>query len=179
MTKIDPVTLEVVGNYLVSAVREMGTTLMRTAYSVILREQMDCTTALFDRDGQLIAQADHVPSHQGTLAYAARYVAENFELDPGDVIVLNHPYKGGTHHPDIMIFRPVFYGEELVALSAALGHQIDVGGRSPGSVATDARDVFEEGLIIPPLKLYKRGELVEEVLDIIAANIQRLYDSRL
>ncbi|MGE0238725.1 MAG: hydantoinase B/oxoprolinase family protein [Parvibaculaceae bacterium] len=172
MTKIDPVTLEVVGNYLVSTVREMGTTLMRTAYSVILREQMDCTTALFDRQGQLIAQADHVPSHQGTLAYAARYVASNFELEPGDVVALNHPYRGGTHHPDIMIFRPVFHHGKLVAMAAALGHHIDVGGRSPGSVATDARDVFEEGLIIPPLKLYKRGQLVQEVLDIIAANIR-------
>ena len=97
---------------------------------------------------------------------------EHFELEPGDVVILNHPYQGGTHHPDIMIFKPVFHDGRLVALAAALGHQIDVGGRSPGSVATDARDVFEEGLIIPPLKLYKRGELVQEVLDIIAANIR-------
>lgn len=172
MKAIDPVTFEVVGNYLVSCVREMGTTLMRTAYSVVLREQMDCTAALFDPQGQLIAQADHVPSHQGTLAYAARYVVDLFELDPGDVVILNHPYRGGTHHPDIMIFRPVFHDGRLVAIAAALGHQIDVGGRSPGSVATDARDVYEEGLIIPPLKLYRRGELVTEVIDMIAANIR-------
>lgn len=172
MSGVDPVTLEVVGNALVSAVREMGATLMRTAYSVVLREQMDCTTALFDPTGQLIAQADHVPSHQGTLAYAARHVAKEFVMDEGDVIILNHPYRGGTHHPDIMIFRPVFFEGRVVALSAALGHQIDVGGRSPGSVATDARDVFEEGLIIPPMKLYRRGHLVEEVMEIIAANIR-------
>ncbi|MBV9522045.1 MAG: hydantoinase B/oxoprolinase family protein [Alphaproteobacteria bacterium] len=172
MSSFDPVLLEVVGNYLVSTVREMGTTLMRTAYSVVLREQMDCTTALFDPTGRLIAQADHVPSHQGTLSYAARWTAANFELHPEDVVVLNHPYRGGTHHPDIMIFRPIFFGGKLVALAGALGHQIDVGGRSPGSVATDARDVFEEGLIIPPLKLYKRGVLVEEVLEMIAANIR-------
>lgn len=172
MSRFDPVTLEVVGNYLVASVREMGATLMRTAYSVVLREQMDCTTALFDPRGQLIAQADHVPSHQGTLSYAARWVSEHFALDPEDVVVLNHPYRGGTHHPDIMIFRPIFFGDKLVAIAGALGHQIDVGGRSPGSVATDARDVFEEGLIIPPLKLYKRGRLVEEVLEMIAANIR-------
>lgn len=174
MTKpeFDPVTLEVVGNYLVSTVREMGATLMRTAYSVILREQMDCTTALFDPSGQLIAQADHVPSHQGTLSYAARWVATHFEMDPGDIVVLNDPYKGGTHHPDIMIFRPIFYEGRQVALAGALGHQIDVGGRSPGSVATDARDVFEEGLIIPPLKLYRAGRLVEEVFQMIEANIR-------
>lgn len=172
MSAVDPVTLEVVGNYLVSSVREMGATLMRTAYSVILREQMDCTAALFDPHGALIAQADHVPSHQGTLAYAARHVARHFDMDPGDVIILNHPYQGGTHHPDIMIFRPVFFSGRLVALAAALGHQIDVGGRSPGSVATDARDVFEEGLIIPPMKLYRRGQLVEEVIELISANIR-------
>jgi N-methylhydantoinase B len=169
---IDPVTLEVVGNFLVSTVREMGTALMRTAYSVVLREQMDCSTALFDTTGQLIAQANHVPSHQGTLSYAARYVCKHFALEPDDVVILNHPYHGGTHHPDIMIFKPVFHDHKLVALAGALGHQIDVGGRSPGSVATDARDVFEEGLIIPAMKLYKRGEVVEEVLQMIAANIR-------
>jgi N-methylhydantoinase B len=172
MSAHDPVTLEVVGNHLVSTVREMGAALMRTAYSVVLREQMDCTTALFDPAGQLIAQADHVPSHQGTLAYAARHVAATFEMEEGDVIALNDPYRGGTHHPDIMIFRPVFHEGRLVAIAGALGHQIDVGGRSPGSVATDARDVFEEGLIIPPLKLYRRGELAEDVMEMIAANIR-------
>lgn len=172
MTNFDPVTLEVVGNYLVSAVREMGTTLMRTAYSVVLREQMDCTTALFGVDGKLIAQADHVPSHQGTLSFAARWVSEHFELEPEDVVILNDPYRGGTHHPDIMIFKPVFYAGKQVALAGALGHHIDVGGRSPGSVSTDARDVYEEGLIIPPMKLYRRGVVVDEILQMIAANIR-------
>ncbi|HLI11628.1 MAG TPA: hydantoinase B/oxoprolinase family protein [Alphaproteobacteria bacterium] len=171
-TNIDPVTLEVVGNYLVSTVREMGATLMRTAYSVILREQMDCTAALFDPTGQLIAQADHVPSHQGTLSYGAKYVAKNLPLEPDDVVIMNHPYQGGTHHPDIMIFKPIYAGPDQVALAGALGHQIDVGGRSPGSVATDARDVYEEGLIIPPLKLYKKGQMVDEVLKMIEANIR-------
>ncbi len=169
---IDPVTIEVVGKYLVSAVREMGTTLMRTAYSTIIRESMDCTTALFDPEGQLIAQADHVPSHQGTLSHAAKHVLRTMTMAPEDVVVLNHPYRGGTHHPDIMIFKPVFDGDRLVALAGSLGHHIDVGGRSPGSVATDARDVFEEGLMIPPLKLVKGGEAVPEVLEMIAANIR-------
>jgi N-methylhydantoinase B len=172
MKKLDPVTLEVVGNHLITTVREMGTTLMRTAYSTIMREQMDCTTALFDPAGQLIAQADHVPSHQGTLSYAAKHVARQFTLDPGDVVIMNHPYRGGTHHPDVMIFKPVFHDGVQVALAAALGHHLDVGGRSPGSVATDARDVYEEGLIIPPMKLYRAGRLVEEVFELIAANIR-------
>ncbi len=172
MRNVDPVSLEVVGNYLVSAVREMNTTLRRTSYSTILRESMDCSTALFDPLGQMIGQADHVPSHQGSLAKAARMVAEDIPLDPGDVIILNHPYEGGTHHPDIMIFKPVFHDGHLVAIASALGHHIDVGGRSPGSISTDARDVFEEGLMIPPMKLYRRGELVPEILKMIEANIR-------
>lgn len=172
MNGVDPVSIEVVGNYLVSAVREMNTTLRRTAYSTILRESMDCSTALFDPRGHMIGQADHVPSHQGSLAKAARMIAERMTLEPGDVVILNHPYRGGTHHPDIMIFKPVFHEEVLVAISGALGHHIDVGGRSPGSISTDARDVFEEGLMIPPMKLYRRGVLVPEILELVEANIR-------
>jgi N-methylhydantoinase B len=172
MSAVDPVTLEVVGNYLVSAVREMGTTLMRTAYSTLIREEMDCSTALFDPAGQLVAQADHVPSHQGTLSLAAKTLLGTMALEPGDVVIFNHPYRGGTHHPDIMIFKPVFHGETLVALAGSLGHHLDVGGRSAGSISTDARDVFEEGLMIPPLKLYRRGVFFEEIFDMIASNIR-------
>ena len=172
MTQIDPVTLEVVGNYLVGAVREMGTTLMRTAYSTLIREQMDCSTALFDPAGQLIAQADHVPSHQGTLSLAAKTLLGTMSLDPGDVVIFNHPYRGGTHHPDIMIFKPVFHEETLVALAGSLGHHLDVGGRAAGSISTDARDVFEEGLMIPPLKLYRRGVFFDDIFEMIASNIR-------
>lgn len=172
---IDPVSLEVVGNYLVSAVREMCTTLRRAAYSTILRESLDCSTALFDAKGQLIGQADHVPSHQGSLSLAARQVASTFDLEPGDVVIMNHPYQGGTHHPDIMIFKPIFHKKKCVAIAGALGHQIDVGGRSPGSVSTDARDVFEEGIMIPPLKLYRRGKIVPEIFQMIEANIRVPY----
>ncbi len=170
--RVDPVTLEVVGNYLVSAVREMGTTLMRTAYSTLIREEMDCSTALFDPAGQLVAQADHVPSHQGTLSLAAKTLLGTMTLDPGDVVIFNHPYRGGTHHPDIMIFKPVFHDGGLVALAGSLGHHLDVGGRSAGSISTDARDVFEEGLMIPPLKLYRRGVFFEEIFEFIASNIR-------
>jgi N-methylhydantoinase B len=172
MTQIDPVTLEVVGNYLVAAVREMGTTLMRTAYSTLIREEMDCSTALFDPVGQLIAQADHVPSHQGTLSLAAKTLLATMSLDPGDVVIFNHPYRGGTHHPDIMIFKPVFHEETLVALAGSLGHHLDVGGRAAGSISTDARDVFEEGLMIPPLKLYRRGVFFDDIFEMIASNIR-------
>ncbi len=170
--RVDPVTLEVVGNYLVSVVREMGTTLMRTAYSTLIREEMDCSTALFDPTGQLIAQADHVPSHQGTLSHAAKTLLGTMSMEPGDVVIFNHPYRGGTHHPDIMIFKPIFMDGTFTALAGSLGHHLDVGGRSPGSISTDARDVFEEGLMIPPLKLVKRGVFVDEIFEMIASNLR-------
>ena len=99
MKRVDPVTLEVVGNYLVSAVREMGTTLMRTAYSTLIREEMDCSTALFDPAGQLVAQADHVPSHQGTLSLAAKTLLGAMALEPGDVVILNPPTGGAPTTP--------------------------------------------------------------------------------
>jgi len=172
MPNVDPVTLEVVGNYLVSAVREMGTTLMRTAYSTLIREEMDCSTALFDPRGQLIAQADHVPSHQGTLSQAAKTLLGAVTMEPGDVIIFNHPYMGGTHHPDIMIFKPIFHDESLVAMAGSLGHHLDVGGRAAGSISTDARDVFEEGLMIPPMKLFRRGVLLDEIFQLIGSNIR-------
>jgi N-methylhydantoinase B len=172
MPNVDPVTLEVVGKYLVSAVREMGTTLMRTAYSTLIREEMDCSTALFDPLGQLIAQADHVPSHQGTLSRAAKTLLGSMAMEPGDVIIFNHPYRGGTHHPDIMIFKPIFHAGRLVALAGSLGHHLDVGGRAAGSIATDARDVFEEGLMIPPLKLFRRGASVDEIFEMIGSNVR-------
>jgi N-methylhydantoinase B len=170
--RIDPVTLEVVTNSLISSVREMGATLIRTAYSTIIREAYDCTTGLFDPDGRLLAQADHVPSHQGSLSYGARHVAETMPMEEGDVIALNHPYRGGTHHPDIMLFKPVFVDGRRVAISASLGHHLDVGGRSPGSVSTDARDVYEEGMLIPAIHLYRRGEPVKEIITLLESNIR-------
>lgn len=172
MGTVDPVTLEVVAHYLVAAVREMGTALRRTAFSTILRESMDCSAALFDARGRLVAQADHVPSHQGSLALAARQIAAAGDLEPGDVLILNHPYEGGTHHPDIMLFKPLFHEGRLVGLAGALGHHLDVGGRSPASIASDARDVYEEGFLIPPLKLYRGGAPVPEILQLLRANIR-------
>jgi len=173
MSAIDPVTLEVVGHYLIGLVREMGKTLKRTAYSTIIREQNDCTSALFDPTGMLLAQADHVPSHQGTLSWAARTVAAKAKMNPGDLLIFNHPYMGGTHHPDIMIFKPIFFEGQHVATAATLGHHLDVGGRGAGSIATDAQDVFEEGLMIPPLFLARGGVMNEDILAMIAANIRQ------
>jgi N-methylhydantoinase B len=172
MKKIDPVTLEVVSNHLISIVREMATALMRTSYSTIIREMGDYTTALFGAEAELIAQAEHIPSHQGTLSEAAKTIFRTVKMEPEDVVIFNHPYEGGTHHPDIMIFKPVFADGEFVGMAGSLGHHIDVGGRSPGSASTDALDVFEEGLMIPALKIVKAGQVNEDIFDMIRANIR-------
>ena len=173
MGGVDPVTLEVVGNYLVAAVREMGTTLMRTAYSTLIREEMDCSTALFDPAGQLVAQADHVPSHQGTLSLAAKTLLGAHDArarrrrDPQPSVPRRHPPP--RHHdlqagvPRATAWSPSPARSATTSTSAVA---------SAGSISTDARDVFEEGLMIPPLKLYRRGVLFEEIFEMIASNIR-------
>ena len=140
--KADPVTLSITGSILESIAREMGIALMRTAYSTIIREEKDFSAAIYDRHARLMGQAEHCPGHQGTLSYSAKYIVHKLkmELNPGDIIIHNHPYMGGTHHPDIMIFKPIFYRDEWVGLAASIGHHLDVGGNAPGSMASHSTD---------------------------------------
>ncbi len=169
---VDPVTLEVVGNHLVSIVDEMATTISRTSYSTVIREMGDFTTGVFGADGALYAQSAHIPPQQGTLSESAKLICREVALEPEDIIIFNHPHMGGTHSPDIMIFKPVFLEGEMIGLVGTLGHHMDIGGRSPGSNPSDALDVFEEGLLLPPLKLMRRGVMNEDVIAIIRANIR-------
>lgn len=157
---VDPVTLEIVSSIFESIAREMGIALMRTAYSTIIREERDFSAAIYDKHARLLGQAEHCPGHQGTLSWTAKYIMNQakIELKPGDIIIHNHPYLGGTHHPDIMIFKPIFHNDELVAIGGATGHHLDVGGNAPGSMASHSTDVWMEGLLIPPLKLYEEGK---------------------
>lgn len=172
MTSIDPVTLEVVGNHLVSIVDEMATTMARTSYSTLIREMGDYTTGVFSATGELYAQSAHIPPQQGTLSESAKLVCRSVEMEPDDIVIFNHPHMGGTHTPDIMLFKPVFVDGVMVGIVGALGHHMDVGGRSPGSNPSDSLDVFEEGLLLPPLKLMRRGVMSEDILAIIRANIR-------
>ena len=159
MTKIDPVEVEVLRNHLVSIVYEMGAVLRRTAYSPNIREREDCSCVLADIEGQIIAQAEHIPGHLGMLTVGIPYLLEYFPIETweeGDVLIFNTP-EGGSHLPDIRIVVPVFYQGELMALSATLAHHADVGGMVPGSMPSTSTEIWQEGLILPPLKLYSKG----------------------
>ena len=145
--KIDPITLETMGSILESIAREMGIALMQTAYSTIIREERDFSTAIYDKHARLLGQAEHCPGHQGTLSYCAKHIINEsgMELNPEDIIIVNHAYMGGTHHPDIMIFKPVFLNGEMIGLAGSTGHHLDVGGNAPAAWAPTRRTSGRKG----------------------------------
>ena len=135
--------------------------MLRTSYSQIINSSRDFSTALCDAEGRLIAQAEHVPIHVGALPWAASSVHDFFrgKIRPGDVYLLNDPYHGGNHLPDLTAFVPVFDGERLAFWSINRSHQSDIGGATHGAYNPGATEIWQEGIRIPPLKLYDRGEL--------------------
>lgn len=170
----DPVTLELVKNRLVSIADEMALTITRTARSILVKEALDFSTALFDGDGEMIAQGTCLPLHLGALPFAVAAVRREFKQDmhPGDLFALNDPYDGGTHLPDIACVKPVFLGSALVGFSACLVHMTDIGGRVPGGNATDSTEIYQEGLCLPPVALVRKGIFERTVFDIIARNVR-------
>jgi N-methylhydantoinase B len=175
VSAVDPVTLEVFRNRFEAIAEEMQHTLLRSAYSIILKEGGDCSCALFSASGEVVAQATSNPAHLSAFGPAvgrilARYPAAG--MAPGDVFILNDPYDGGTHVPDVVVVVPVFHDGTVVALGCALGHQQDMGGKSPGSMPADATDIFQEGLVIPPERLYRAGRLNETLAAVIARNVR-------
>lgn len=172
---LDPVTLEVVRHRLDSIADEMEVVLLKSAHSSIVKEGLDASSALFDLQGETVAQAAAIPIHLGCLIPAVRAVLGRFppeRMRPGDVYIINDPYSGGTHLPDITLVLPVFYGGRPVALGCTMAHHQDVGGKTPGSIPPDATEIFQEGLRIPPLKLYDAGEPVEPVWEMVRANVR-------
>jgi N-methylhydantoinase B len=175
MTKVDPITLEVFRNRFDAIAQEMQNTLLRSAYSIILKEGGDCSCALFSHAGEVIAQAASNPSHLSAFGPATERILAKYPADrmvPGDVFILNDPYDGGTHVPDIVVVVPVFHDGAVVALGCALGHQQDMGGQSPGSMPADATDIFQEGLVVPPERLYRAGQINETLTAFIARNVR-------
>jgi N-methylhydantoinase B len=157
----DPITMEVVRNALSSIADEMALVIMRTAYSSIVRDSMDYSTGLCDRNGESIAHGLTMALHLGSFPDAMRALTREYGGDtkPGDVFIFNDPYTaGGQHLPDVYIVKPLFYGGELEGYAATLVHQIDMGGIAPGSTAVYATEIFQEGLRIPVLKLYEEGK---------------------
>ena len=177
MRRIDPITFEVVNNALVGVAEQMAVTILRTSYSTVIREMLDYSTAVFDLEGRIIAQSCRIPIHLNSMSRSLRTTLDEVfpieEWEAGDIIVTNDPYKGGQHLPDVQTFLPVFSGDTLVAICGTLGHHLDIGGMRPGSYAGDAVEIYQEGLRIPPIKLFERGELNERLFAVIAANIRQ------
>jgi N-methylhydantoinase B len=157
---VDPITVSVVQHRLRAIVEEMGEAMLRTSYSQILNSSRDFSTALCDPEGRLIAQAEHVPIHVGALPFAAKAVHEFFKgtIRPGDVYLLNDPYRGGNHLPDLTAFVPVFDNDRLAFWAINRSHQSDIGGATHGAYNASATEIYQEGIRIPPLQLYEQGK---------------------
>jgi 5-oxoprolinase (ATP-hydrolysing) len=160
---MDPVTLQVMLGALRAACDEMGVVLVRSAHSANVKERRDASTGLFDADGQMVMQAEHIPVHLGAMPAAVAAVLDEHH-SPGDAWILNDPYKGGTHLPDITVISPVFLDRELVGFSASRAHHADVGGRLPGSMPADSKTLEEEGVVIEPTRLAHAGQLDRDLL---------------
>ncbi|MBK3666407.1 hydantoinase B/oxoprolinase family protein [Bradyrhizobium diazoefficiens] len=177
--KVDPITRSVVQHRLSSIVAEMGEAMLRTSYSQILNSSRDFSLAICDVKSRLIAQADHIPVHVGALPWATRAVEERFkDVAPGDVILMNDPYHGGSHLPDLTAFVPVFDGGRRLFWSIVRAHQSDIGGATHGAYNPAATEIWQEGLRIPPIKLYEAGRLREDILDMLALNVRNAHDFR-
>ena len=170
----DPITFAVVKSALDAIVDEMAYAVIRTARSEIIRDVMDYSAALCDAEGRLIAQAKTIAQHLGAVPDAMQSVRREFagDLHPGDVVIMNDPYEGGMHIPDVFLFLPIFIDGSLEAFAVVIGHQTDMGGRVPGSNASDSTEVYQEGLRIPPVKLYERGVPSRAVRRIIEKNVR-------
>ncbi len=171
---IDPITQEIVGNALASIADEMATTIFRTAHSTVVRDGMDFSAALCNADGETVAQAVTVPFHLGSVPHAMDTLRAKWgdRMRPGDVFVMNDPFDGGIHLQDIFVFKPVFLDGGLIGFATTTAHHGDVGGRLPGSAACDNTEIFQEGIRLPWLKLFDRGEPVAVIFEIIRANVR-------
>ena len=174
---IDPISFSVFQNALVGVAEQMSAIIWRTSYSTVIREMLDYSTAVFDRRGRIVAQAARIPMHLNSMSRSLLttldrvYPPETWKR--GDIVLMNDPYWGGQHLPDIQTFMPVFADDELVAIVGTLGHHLDVGGMRPGSYAGDATEIYQEGLRIPPIKIAENYELDQRLVELIGANIRQ------
>ena len=174
-TRIDPITLEVIRHALVSAAREMGATMRLTSVSPIFNEGNDYSCAIFDAEARLVCHGEFLPIHLGSLPYSVRYTIEEIgqqRLNLGDTVVLNDPFRGGSHLPDVTMVTPIFYQGRLVGYAANRAHHLDIGGTVPGSFFASATENYQEGLRIPPVKLIQRKRLDRDVMRLILANVR-------
>jgi N-methylhydantoinase B/oxoprolinase/acetone carboxylase alpha subunit len=169
--KFDPIELELFKNVFIAISEEMGAVLGRTALSPNIKERKDYSCSLFNEKGETLAQGSHIPVHLGAMPLSVQAALQAVTFEKGDLVILNDPYRGGTHLPDITCISPVFLGRKLSFFVANRAHHSDVGGMTPGSMPL-ATELFQEGLIIPPLKLYSRGRMNKDVFDLILSNVR-------
>ena len=179
----DPITTAVLQNRLSAIAEEMGEAMLRTAYSQILNSSRDFSIALIDAGCRLVAQADHIPVHVGAMPWATKALAARFPAPcPGDVYLLNDPYRGGSHLPDLTVFVPVFApisaGPALMFWSVVRAHHSDIGGATHGAYNPAAREIWQEGLRLPPMRLTEDGVLREDLLEMLALNVRHPRDFR-
>jgi N-methylhydantoinase B/oxoprolinase/acetone carboxylase alpha subunit len=170
---IDSVTLSVINNAFVTICREMGTAMMRTSYSPIFNEGLDFSCMIFNRQGDLMGQAEFCPTMLGSCQYAMKWTIEELGLEsfhPGDVVIHNDPYRGQCHMPEHLVVKPVFWKSQLWGFVGNIAHVGEIGGMAPGSFAADATEVYQEGLRLPPVKIVERGEYNRDVWKIILSN---------
>ena len=175
--RIDPVQIEILKNALTSIADEMALTIFRTGHSTIIKDGADFSTALADPNGELLAQGLTIPQHLGSMPDALEAVIRHYSegFHPGDMVIQNNPFDGGMHLQDIFVFKPIFAPndpERVVAFACAVAHHTDVGGRVPGSNASDSTEIYQEGIRFPILKLYDRGVPNQAVFDILATNVR-------
>lgn len=173
MTRLDTVTLNIIHNALTNIASEMALVMLKTSYSTIFNEGLDFCTVLLDRNGDQIAEKNYAPAMMGAVPHTVRWAIDEIGLDtlhPGDVLIHNDCYRGGCHLPEHMMMRPLFVDGVLFGFAGNIGHVAEIGGKAPGSFSSDATDIYQEGLRLPPTKIMNRGEHVEDVWRIILTN---------
>jgi len=170
----DPIVFELFKNAIFSIADEMALTVFRTTYSGVLKDNMDYSTGFADAEGRLVAQGLTLPGHLGSVPTAMQSIMRHFrdDMHPGDVFIMNDPFDGGMHLPDIFVFKPLYHEGERIAFACTVCHHGDVGGRVAGSNASDSTEIYAEGLRIPPLKLYDKGKPNHTLLSIIEKNVR-------
>src|SRR2546421_1623930 len=170
----DPIALELFKNAIFSIADEMALTVFRTTYSAVLKDNMDYSTAFADGDGRLAAQGLTLPGHLGSVPTAMEAIMRHYGQDmaPGDVFIMNDPFDGGMHLPDIFVFKPLFHEGERIAFACTVCHHTDVGGRVAGSNASDSTEIYAEGLRIAPLKFYEEGVINKTLMTFIERNVR-------
>ena len=175
-----PVLLEVVRNYIISTCEEMGLAMLRTSYSTMFNEAKDFSCLIFDGKGEMLGMGDFCPAHIGAIVHTVEWAIKEVgpeNMDPGDVILHNDPYRGGCHLPEFMTLKPCFWNGEIVAYAANIAHMTDIGGMVPAAFG-DTRNIFQEGLRLPPIKIYRDDKEVEDIFAIITSNVRTPVVSR-